>query len=152
MTDIYNAWSACDSCVIWPPPPSRLTCVWPQERPLVGHLLEWAYDMRTFQSQIWGLHQWMLCSGTRAESRGTEPFSLAGPPLARILWEKRIVNMFSFAMLIITPRSRFHLQVWILIVLSTIILRAFIFFPKIFSPDCLLHSSSRIYSWQIPEL
>lgn len=54
-----------------------------------------------------------------------------------------LLNIFS-CMSHVTNYSkvkRLHLWAWILIVVSKIILRAFIFSPKIFCLNCLLHSS-----------
>lgn len=121
VTGIYPAWSACVCGVLWPPPPSGLTCIWPQERPLVGHLLDWACDMKTFLSQIWDLHQWMLSSGIRAGVRETDTFSLAsesGPPTAWIR-RKGLLNIFSSVGHVTnySKVKRLHLWVWILIVL-----------------------------------
>lgn len=73
---------------MWPPPPSRLACSWLQES-LVGHLLDCTYDMRTFQSQIWGLDPgWVQRSRAFQSGRwGRASHSMDS--------ENRIVNIFS---------------------------------------------------------
>lgn len=99
----------CDDCVIWPRHPSRLTYIWPEGRPLGGHLLGWTYDMRTFQIQIQDSDQWLFCGGIRDGSRETQPFSLvgkSGPPTARILRTGLLIHSHLWIMLLITLRSK----------------------------------------------
>lgn len=128
VTDTYQAWSA---GVIWPPPSSRLTCIWPQDRPFVGHLLDVAHDMRTFQSRSWpgiseccamgsglgpGRHSlesggWVRASHSTHSGKRTVIFSSVG-------------HATNYSQV-----KRLSLWVWIPIMLSTIILRVFIF-PK----------------------
>lgn len=120
-----------------------------------GSLLDWARDMRPSRirsgtcitnalpwDQGWIQVQRALQSG--GESR--RPHSTD--------FEKRIINVFSSVTCAINYSrvKRLHLRVWIPVVLSKISLRAFIIFPKTFGLNYLLHSSSTVYSCQIPKL